>query len=505
MSSSPHFVNTTTNGTHSNTKNTRPKKGGKYQQKWGDREVNSSQHKNSAPTVQRTDVTKEQAPTQRPKRRTKGYRPYNRDNYATQQQVVQPVAQKPVNTIQNNVDQAQQNRLTMQKNRQAEIDSVKPKETSVIREALDKNWNEFFLAHKKLQETLFQYEKDLKARLQQEQEQLENEKKQFEKEKADFYKLRGTQTQSQANHLPTSPQNNPNAQRVQQSANMTQPNVQSQQNKPQQPAPQQNGNAQKVAQTQQVSNVEILPRRTPDFLQNLSPSSTDFALSEPDVFHVNGKALRVHYTRDHAKIGALIKKDLIKPNTVISMAIAWNGYDDNEGKTALFTFSTSTDIYLFHVVDCIKKNMPLPAELVQLLVNDKIIKVGADILNDVDKIYLDWNELYVSGVLNINELVKNKTNKRITFAEMTKMVLGVEVEKILPPLINNDNWELQGLSGAQMLHEAKSAHIVYRVMVEKYHKYQQNVLKHNEQASSDSKHEVKDQYGWLTTKYKVMF
>jgi hypothetical protein len=154
-------------------------------------------------------------------------------------------------------------------------------------------------------------------------------------------------------------------------------------------------------------------------------------------------------------------------------------------------------------VDCIKKGAKIPAELVNLLVDDKIVKIGYDISGEVAKIYHDWDSLYVSAVLNVGQLQRTG-QKRITFAEIVNQVLGLDASKILPPLVDNDNWETEGLTGAQLLHEAKNAVLVQRIAAEKYQQYAQNVVKVSEK-KQDPNHKAKSMYEWVTKKFKVSY
>ncbi len=122
-------------------------------------------------------------------------------------------------------------------------------------------------------------------------------------------------------------------------------------------------------------------------------------------------------------------------------------------KVALLQLSTDTDAYLFRLC-----KMHMPQELIALLANTNILKIGVAIKNDMD-VLRRTAKIQPCGFVDLQSMVQQFNIKNIGLAKMAGIVLGVRISKSQ----QLSNWENETLTEAQKRYAATDAWMCYQI------------------------------------------
>ena len=127
---------------------------------------------------------------------------------------------------------------------------------------------------------------------------------------------------------------------------------------------------------------------------------------------------------------------------------------------ALLQLATASEAFLFRLC-----KMDIPKNLLSLLTDPNILKIGAAIKNDIDTLKRSV-KLKPSGFIDLQEMVKQFEIKNFSLSKMAGIVLGVRVSKAQ----QLSNWENKTLTPAQQRYAATDAWMCYMI----YEKLKQN-------------------------------
>ncbi|KAL0490521.1 WRNexo [Acrasis kona] len=232
----------------------------------------------------------------------------------------------------------------------------------------------------------------------------------------------------------------------------------------------------------------------------LCSPTLSFELFEPTFFQVGRDSpIMCHYTRNLQEMNNMIEEsDLTRSKTMISLGICWN----ESNKTSLITISNAKSVYLFHIVDCAKRSKPLPPLLSKLLTNKDIIKTGLDIVTCIDKLFYDYQNIYVSPVFNHHKLLDRSVGRNLN--SIVRKVFDKDVRDLIPtPQVSRSDWETNGLTREQMMYEVKSAYIGYRIVADLFGEYRRKELEKIKKDNS-AQQQVRGLYQWIES-YKLTF
>ena len=116
-------------------------------------------------------------------------------------------------------------------------------------------------------------------------------------------------------------------------------------------------------------------------------------------------------------------------------------------KMALVQLSSSDTAFLFRI-----NKVPLSKKMLALFENEKIIKAGASIRDDIKGIQ-QQTPFKPGGFVDIQSIVGNYGIKDISVRKVSAIVLGIRVSKAQ----RLSNWEAQSLTSAQQIYAATDA------------------------------------------------
>ena len=120
---------------------------------------------------------------------------------------------------------------------------------------------------------------------------------------------------------------------------------------------------------------------------------------------------------------------------------------------ALLQLATETDAFLFRLC-----KIDIPMNLIALMSNKNIIKVGAAIKNDIDQLKRSA-KLKPDGFVDLQNVMHNYNINDISLTKMAGIILGARVAKSQ----QLSNWENNVLSPAQQRYAATDAWICYMI------------------------------------------
>ena len=122
-------------------------------------------------------------------------------------------------------------------------------------------------------------------------------------------------------------------------------------------------------------------------------------------------------------------------------------------RVALLQLATETEAYLFRLC-----KMDIPQNLLALLTDPNILKIGAAINNDID-LLKRLTKIKPAGFIDLQGMVQEYDIKDIGLAKMSGIVLGVRISKTQ----QISNWENVKLTPAQQRYAATDAWICYKI------------------------------------------
>jgi len=120
---------------------------------------------------------------------------------------------------------------------------------------------------------------------------------------------------------------------------------------------------------------------------------------------------------------------------------------------ALLQLANASDAFLFRLC-----KMDFPKNLLALLTDPNILKIGAAINNDIDNLKRSV-KLKPKGFIDLQELVLQYEIKNISLSKMAGIVLGVRITKSQ----QLSNWENKTLTPAQQRYAATDAWMCYMI------------------------------------------
>jgi len=124
-----------------------------------------------------------------------------------------------------------------------------------------------------------------------------------------------------------------------------------------------------------------------------------------------------------------------------------------KNRVALLQLATASEAYLFRLC-----KMGIPKNLLALLTDPNILKIGAAIKNDIDTLKRSV-KLKPNGFIDLQELVQQFEIKNISLSKMAGIVLGVRITKSQ----QLSNWENKTLTPAQQRYAATDAWMCYLI------------------------------------------
>ena len=128
-------------------------------------------------------------------------------------------------------------------------------------------------------------------------------------------------------------------------------------------------------------------------------------------------------------------------------------------RVALLQLATANDAYLFRLC-----KMDMPKNLLELLVDPNILKIGAAIKNDIDVLRRSV-KMKPCGFVDLQNLMHKFDVKNIGLAKMAGIILGIRISKSQ----QLSNWENHELTPAQQRYAATDAwicHMIYEKIKE---------------------------------------
>ena len=133
-----------------------------------------------------------------------------------------------------------------------------------------------------------------------------------------------------------------------------------------------------------------------------------------------------------------------------------------KNRVALLQLATASEAFLFRLC-----KMDIPKNLLALLTDPSILKVGTAIKNDIDTLRRSV-KIKPNGFIDLQEMVKQFEIKNISLSKMAGIVLGVRISKSQ----QLSNWENKTLTPAQQRYAATDAWMCYLI----YEKLKQNLI-----------------------------
>ena len=173
-------------------------------------------------------------------------------------------------------------------------------------------------------------------------------------------------------------------------------------------------------------------------------------LNELPLESFNGEIVVVDYESDLKKILPFLKKQKIL------------GFDTETRPTfkkgalnevALLQLSTEKTAFIFRL-----NKMGLPAELVSILANPEIIKVGVAIGDDI-KDLKKRSKFVAAGFVEIQEKVKDFEIENFGLKKLSGLLLGFRISKAQ----QTSNWEAEKLTEAQINYAATDAWVSLKI------------------------------------------
>ena len=122
-------------------------------------------------------------------------------------------------------------------------------------------------------------------------------------------------------------------------------------------------------------------------------------------------------------------------------------------RVALLQLATESEAYLFRLC-----KMDIPKNLLTLLADPNILKIGVAIKNDIDLLKRSI-KLKPSGFIDLQDMMRQFDIKSIGLAKMAGIVLGVRISKSQ----QLSNWENNMLTAAQQRYAATDAWACYMI------------------------------------------
>ncbi len=123
-------------------------------------------------------------------------------------------------------------------------------------------------------------------------------------------------------------------------------------------------------------------------------------------------------------------------------------------KMALIQLANEDKAFIFQLV-----HTGLPKEVVEILSDETIIKVGLDIKQDLHKIREIAPKFKPDGFIDIQPIAKQHGIKDISLKKLAAIVLGVRISKRQ----QLSNWERSELTPAQIKYAATDAWVTYMI------------------------------------------
>ncbi|XP_037943336.1 exonuclease 3'-5' domain-containing protein 2 isoform X1 [Teleopsis dalmanni] len=151
-----------------------------------------------------------------------------------------------------------------------------------------------------------------------------------------------------------------------------------------------------------------------------------------------------------------LKKQCIK-NPVLGFDCEWITVNGKRRPVALLQLATDNGLCaLFRLCHL----RPIPVCLRELLLNDRILKVGVDSHEDAKKLAFDYS-LCVSGTYDLRFLAKENGYKAEGLAKLAKSHLNVVLDKNWR--LSCSNWEAVELTSAQLNYAANDALVAVKI------------------------------------------
>ena len=122
-------------------------------------------------------------------------------------------------------------------------------------------------------------------------------------------------------------------------------------------------------------------------------------------------------------------------------------------RVALLQLATATEAFLFRLC-----KMDMPQNLLALLADPNILKIGAAIKNDIDVLKRSV-KLKPRGFIDLQDMVRQFDIKSTGLSKMAGIILGVRISKSQ----QLSNWENQMLTPAQQRYAATDAWMCYMI------------------------------------------
>lgn len=220
----------------------------------------------------------------------------------------------------------------------------------------------------------------------------------------------------------------------------------------------------------------------PSIFQNWRPYTISMQIQgQPE----EAKGVDVTYTNDPVEAEAWLRNNVVDIDTrALGFDMEWKPqfikkkHGGKENRTAVLQLSTETATLVLHII-----HMPTPPRyLVDILVNEFIVKVGSSIGPDVNKLLRDIG-LPCKGVLELVDLASRagytKEHGR-GLRTLSRNVLEIQISK--PRHISMSNWENLPLTHSQIHYAAIDAWI--GIML--YSHMQKKILENRAKCEVDS-------------------
>lgn len=179
-------------------------------------------------------------------------------------------------------------------------------------------------------------------------------------------------------------------------------------------------------------------------------------LNELPVKGFEGEIVVLDYTRDVKKVIPYLKKHkMIGFDTETKPNFA----KGNKNKVALLQLATEKSAFIFRI-----QKMGLPKELIEILSDANITKVGVAIKDDI----LALKKIHPfepAGFVEIQEKVKDFQIESFSLKKLSGLVLGFRISKAQ----QTSNWEADELTEAQIKYAATDAWVslgIYKRLLE---------------------------------------
>ena len=124
-----------------------------------------------------------------------------------------------------------------------------------------------------------------------------------------------------------------------------------------------------------------------------------------------------------------------------------------KNRVALLQLATASEAFLFRLC-----KIDIPKNLLALLTDPKILKIGAAIKNDLDTLKRSA-KLKPNGFIDLQDMVQKYEIKSFALSKMAGIVLGVRISKSQ----QLSNWENKTLTPAQQRYAATDAWMCYLI------------------------------------------